>query len=294
MQYILYLDDSGTKEFVSGGKEYTRQGRGVSRYFVFGGVLLSESGSGRLVTAIKDLKQKFFGTIQVEIKSNWLRIPSERGKRYLAEFGISESDLSAFVDEFYQCILASDLQALAVAIDKPYYQEKYGSSAWYPPAIAYELLLQRAVQEILAPDGLSVVVDDMSGATPKGNQYKRNLRLHHASLRKNGSRLQKKVRFTSLNTDIKFVNSAHSHQVQVADLVAYNVYRQFSPYSLGTCLGERANIAEAPVYPWLQKLLPKFRSDLRGRVQGYGLIAFPLENKNAWEFLNSEEGATTP
>jgi hypothetical protein len=80
----------------------------------------------------------------------------------------------------------------------------------------------------------------------------------------------------------------------VADLVAYNVYRQFSPYSLGACLGEDANIAEAQVYPWLKKLLPKFRSDLRGKVQGYGLIAFPLERKDAWAFLNSEEGATTP
>jgi hypothetical protein len=294
MQHILYIDDSGTKEFASGEKEYTRHGRGVSRYFVFGGILLSESGSGHLVTAIKVLKQKFFGTHQVEIKSNWLRIPSERGKQYLTKFGISEADLSAFVDELYRCILASDLLALAVAIDKPYYQEEYGSSAWYPPAIAYELLLQRAVQEILAPDGLSVVVDDMSGATPKGNQYKHNLRLHHASLRKNGSKLQKKVRFTSLNTDIKFVNSACSHQVQVADLVAYNVYRQFSPYSLGACLGEHANIAEAPAYPWLKKLLPKFRADLKGKVQGYGLIAFPLEKKDSWVFLNPEEGATTP
>jgi hypothetical protein len=106
--------------------------------------------------------------------------------------------------------------------------------------------------------------------------------------------METKVRFTSLNTDIKFVNSAHSHQVQVADLVAYNVYRQFSPYSLGACLGEDANIAEAQVYPWLKKLLPKFRSDLRGKVQGYGLIAFPLEKKDSWAFLNSEEGATTP
>lgn len=294
MQYILYLDDSGTKEFTSGGQEYTRQGRGVSRYFVFGGVLLSEVESGHLVSAIKDLKQKFFGGYHVEIKSNWLRIPSERSKRYLSRFGISESDLSAFVEEVYRCIIASDLQALAVAIDKPYYKEQYGNSAWYPPAIAYELLLQRAVQEILAPDGLSVVVDDMSGATPKGNQYKRNLRLHHTSLRKNGSRLQKKIRFSSLNTDIRFVNSAHNHQVQVADLVAYNVYRQFSPYSLGSCLGEQANIAEAPAYQWLKMLLPKFRADPRGKVQGYGLIAFPLESKDPWAFLNPEKGATTP
>ena len=119
MQHILYIDDSGTKEFTSGAKGYTRQGRGVSRYFVFGGILLSESGSGHLVTAIKDLKQKFFGTHQVEIKSNWLRIPSERNKKYLTKFGISESDLSAFVDELYRCILASDLLALAVAIDMP-------------------------------------------------------------------------------------------------------------------------------------------------------------------------------
>lgn len=256
--------------------------------------MLSEIASGCLVSDIKDIKQRFFGTHCVEIKSNWLRMPSERGKRYLSKYGISDGDLSAFVDELYRCIISSDLKALAVAIDKPYYKEQYGDSAWYPPAIAYELLLQRAVQEILVPDGLSVVVDDMSGATPKGNQYKRNLRRQHASLRKNGSKLQKKIRFSSLNTDIKFVDSAHSHQVQVADLVAYNVYRQFSPYSLGSCLGEIASIDQAPAYQWLKALLPKFRTDSRGQVQGYGLVAFPLENKAPWAFLNPKEGATTP
>jgi hypothetical protein len=97
-----------------------------------------------------------------------------------------------------------------------------------------------------------------------------------------------------LNTGIKFVDSAYSHQVQVADLFAYNVFRQFLPYSLGACLGERANIAEAPSYLWLKKLLPKFRSDSRGKVQGYSLIAFPLETKDPWSFLDPEEGATTP
>ncbi len=88
-QFILYIDDSGTKEYASADQKYTLHGRGVSRYFVFGGILLSDVESGRLVAAIKDLKDNFFGTEDVEIKSNWLRNPDSCKKKYLNPYGIT-------------------------------------------------------------------------------------------------------------------------------------------------------------------------------------------------------------
>ena len=292
-QYILYIDDSGTKEYASAGQEYTLHGRGVSRYFVFGGILLSDIESGHLVAAIKALKNNYFGTEDVEVKSNWLRNPDSCRKKYLNPYGLTPERLEGFVGSMYNCIAERDLVIIAVAVDKIQSKEEYGDKAWYPPAIAYELLMQRAVQEVRLPDNLAVIIDDMTGATVAGNQYKTNLKAHHAQLRKTGSRLQPKLRFSSINNDLRFVDSAHWVQVQVADVIAYNVYRQFVEYGeewegKGLCDG-----APLPVYPWFEKLGPKFRSDSSGRVQGYGVIKFPMGTRIPWIFKNNESGATT-
>ena len=276
-QFMLYIDDSGTKEYASSGQEYGFRGRGVSKYFVFGGILLSDSASGCLVEAIKALKRGFFGREDVEIKSNWLRNPGTCRKKYLNPYGKTTHQLNGFVEEMYSCISECSLEIVAAVVDKVQSKARYGSKAWYPPAIAYELLMQRAVQAVRLPDTLAVVIDDMMGATPAGNQYKANLKTHHAQLRKTGSKLQPKLRFDSVNNDLRFVDSAHWIQVQVADIVAYNVYRQFVDH--GEAWESSDNDAPLPVYPWLEKLGPKFRSDSSGRIQGYGIIKFPLENR---------------
>lgn len=212
------------------GQVYDLNGRGVSKYFVFGGILLADSESGRLVQAIKALKRGFFRREDIEIKSNWLRNPESCKKKYLNPYGKTQEQLEEFVQHLYGCISEHDLMIIAVAVDKIQSKAQYGNKAWYPPAIAYELLMQRAVQEVRLPDNLAVVIDDMMGATPKGNQYKANLKSHHAQLRKTGSKLQPKLRFDTINTDLKFVDSAHWNQIQIADIVAYNVYRQFVEY----------------------------------------------------------------
>jgi hypothetical protein len=201
--------------------------------------------------------------------------------------------LDEFVMKMYSCISERDLVIIAVAVDKVQSRAKYGEKAWYPPAIAYELLMQRAVQDVCLPDNLAVVIDDMMGATPAGNQYKANLKAHHAQLRKTGSRLQPKLRFDSINNDLRFVDSAHWTQVQVADIIAYNVYRQFVEYGEeweGKGLEDKEDL---PVYPWLEKLGSKFRSDGDGRVQGYGIVKFPLGTRIPWAFREGENGATT-
>ncbi len=122
----------------------------------------------------------------------------------------------------------------------------------------------------------AVVVDDMTGATPKGSQYKENLRLHHHRLRTMGSKLQRGLSFNRVEPSLTFVNSARSHLVQVADVVSYNVYRHFVEHgdawedSLSTTL---------PTYSWFERLGPKFRSDTSGRIQGYGIVKAPMRKR---------------
>jgi hypothetical protein len=105
--YAIYIDDSGTKEYANKPEDYRRDGN--SRYFVFGGVLITTVESGVLAQKIKTLKQAVFGTENVEIKSNWLRIPKETEKRYKKPFGVSDESLTAFVSEYYDLIASCRL-----------------------------------------------------------------------------------------------------------------------------------------------------------------------------------------
>jgi hypothetical protein len=274
----LYLDDSGTKEYSS----VSQYGSANTRYFVFAGPLISASEARRLTATIRQLKLQIFRTEEVEIKSNWLRLDHEREKRYLRRYGLSEPKLSAFVESFYGAILHTDLVLLAGVVDKVHMRQVYGDSAWYPPAIAYEVFIQRAQQEVshgpAAPGSFSVVIDDMSGATPKGNQYRDNLRRHHHQLKKTGSSLRKGMTFPGLE-DILFVNSRRSHLIQAADIVAYNVFRQFRDH------GERweeEGLASLPTYDWFLRLAAKFRQGPSGRLQGFGVVKVPLLNRVPW------------
>lgn len=282
-QFVLYIDDSGTKEYAASPSDYLTTGK--SRYFVFGGVLVTTTESGNLAGQIKSLKRQTFGTDAVEIKSNWLRIPKEQERRYRQPYGVDGAAIEAFVQSFYAVITKADLRLFAAVVDKVHVQEDY-SSPWYAPAIAYEILMQRIDLEVKPPDSVSVIIDDMTGATPKGNQYRKNLLAHHEQLRKSGSRLLsgKGFNFASVLPGIRFVDSAVSNLVQVADIISYNVYRQFVEFGEKWETGEttpdgRLNL---PTYSWFDSIGGKFCQGPDGRVQGYGMVKFPLRNRIPW------------
>lgn len=277
--HSFYIDDSGTKEYAKHAKEY---GRGKSRYFVFGGVLLSIAEAGLLSSEIIKLKLKCFGAEDVEIKSNWLRLPDERAKRYLSAYDISNEELDEFVDKYYEAVINADLLLIASVVDKVHMQDTYGNP-WYAPAVAYEILLQRIESEMKGKGIVTISVDDMTGATPKGNQYKDNLKKHHERLKRTGSKLLSNIEFEWIKGRLKFINSSHSHLVQVADIAAYNVYRQFTDH--GEKWEERG-LETLPTYDHFVRLAEKFRTGPKKRVQGYGVVKFPLKERVPWSITN--------
>lgn len=280
--HLLFLDDSGTKELLAkrdGSNAFCPHG-GVSRHFVFAGPFLSTGSAAQLGQAIADLKRETFKTPKVEVKSHWLRRPELKEKHYLAPYGITDKDLEVFVERLYDTIVDADLQLIAAVVDKKHLCEMY-ERPWYPPAVAYDLVLQR-LQLGAPPDRrVRVTIDDMTGATAKGNPYRRNLLLQHDRMKKHGSALRRGLQYTCLDGRLRFVNSADSHIVQVADLVAYNVYRQFRDYPEEW---EQADLAELPTYPWLGRIGPKFRCGSNGRIQGYGIIKFPRLRTIRWGY----------
>lgn len=276
--HVLYIDDSGTKEYADDPAEYNSK-RGKSRYFVFGGVLLNPDCASQLSSAIIKLKLECFGTECVEIKSNWVRLPSECKRRYLTPYDVAPNKFNKFIDDYYTAVVGCDLMFIAAVIDKKHMQETYPKNPWYPPAVAYDLLLQRLDKELHRVGEVSVIIDDMTGATPRGNQYKFNLTRQHQRMIQRGSALMSGFNFKFLNKTLKFVNSAHSHLIQVADIAAYNVYRQFVDHGEEW---ETRGITKLPTYSHLERIEKKFRKDANGRVQGYGIVKFPLRERIPW------------
>jgi uncharacterized protein DUF3800 len=285
-KYLLFVDDSGNREYADDQK-YERVG-GKSRYFVYGGVLIEQRAASLFVPTLHQLKSLTFGRAGVEIKCNWLRLPKERHAHYLEPYGINDEGLTKFTDDYYRLINEAPLTFIASVVDKLHMQQTYGPNAWYAPTLAYDTLLQRAVQAVAPDDSIAVTVDDIGGKTPKQNAYTQLLARHHESLVQHGSRLLKSLSFASLTGPVRFVNSKHSDLVQVADLAAYNVHRQFRDF--GTEWEQSGGPGAAlPMYPYFERISGKFRKDENGRVQGFGIVKVPLRNRVRWTIVKKNE-----
>ncbi len=194
--YQLFVDDSGTREY-DDNQNYTTSGK--SLYFVYGAIFVLQDAAALLIPKLRAHKRLTFGTPDVEIKSNWLRIPKERRTRYLEPFGKTDDQLRAFVDDYYRLLVQAPIELIGAVVNKQHMQEDY-ARPWYAPTAAYEFLLQRAVQAVPKGSTLAVTIDDISGKTPGRNLYKKLVTEHHAALRAHGSRLLPRISFACLNS----------------------------------------------------------------------------------------------
>ena len=104
---------------------------------------------------------------------------------------------------------------------------------------------------------------------------------------KHGSSLQKKIPFTCLKSPVKFVSSEHSDLIQAADLISYNVNRQFMDH--GEAWETTSSDGNLPMYSYFERISGKFRRSTSGRVQGFGIVKFPLRNQILWHAEDDKE-----
>lgn len=276
--HLVFLDDSGTKGYREDAV-YNTDG-GESAYFTYAGPFGARAGIQALASRIAQIKQECFGTTQVELKSSWLRRPEHRRKRYEDKFDVTEDDLTECVDAVYDALQESPVKLVACVVNKAEMQKLYGDGAWYPATISYEFLMQRVMMHVsrVLNAGVRVVVDDMDGATPAGNQYKANLRKHHATLARSGSRLQKSISFRALK-DLRFKDSAKNHLLQLADLVAYNTMRQFRDHGDDWFSGGES----IQTYRHFGRIAGSFlKKPGTNRVAGYGCVVAPKTGPATW------------
>jgi hypothetical protein len=273
-KYHAFLDESGQRE----------TGTGTDRYYVVAGVIVSASSVDRYKLEMGGLKRAFFRTHLVEIKSNWLRQPRERSRHYLIPYKIDENRLSQFVSVIYDWLLATDLILIAGVVDKVDLEKQY-AHPHHPSALAYQMFLQR-YQRFLAKRRVkgSVTIDHVEGGTKAGNKWKDLLSRQHRLLLKNGCNYTS-TKFLNISDTLSFCDSSHSEGIQLADLVAYNVFRQFKDH--GHCW-ENPTLESLPVYQYFGNMLPRFDHNGDGVFAGFGIAKLPTHRAVKWRIPEEE------
>ncbi len=295
MSSTVFVDDSGSKEYLTpyarefidnpppyeGNEAFWR-----GNFFVLCGVKIDDIDLEELNNEFNALKKACFGTHDVEIKSTWMRIADKRKKYYLDPYNITAERLNQFGEDYIDLITknAKRMKLFASVFDKRYYKNDRGSTAENTPLLkAAQVLLERI--HSFCGSGCTVVFDQMESslAVSRGN-YKKI----QGIFLKNDGMTNIYVQSYSNITDIKFKQSSSENFLQVADICAYNVARQFVEHAAewGGDRKDEEGAEKLGTYDYFHRIRCNFYSGgwFGNRVRGNGLVCIPDPKKINWDF----------
>ena len=259
--YFFYLDESGSRDPSVGTPEkpkdhiyvllavgmYERQWRPFER----------EVSGLKLELADRIMRDGVgaFDLADCEVKSNWLRNPDGRGKTSPFLNALTPDERQRLTDVYLEQVVKCKTAIIASVIDKRYLYTGTIEEALHQRA--YEFLIER-IQHFMAEyqpwHQALIVVDDTS------KQLNQAVAMRHADLLLSGNA---NLRFSNIVEYPFFTRSELSNGVQLADQLAYNVYRAFRNQDM--------------TYPYFEGLLPYFYRSMNGRIL-HGLKIWPNDS----------------
>lgn len=296
MLYKVFIDESGKKEYITPySKEFIESAPLFqdypdfwrNNYFVLCGVRIKQDDLNQINKEINELKQKYFGTHKVEVKSDWLRNPYRRKKHYFDVYGIAPGELNEFGEKFTDLIakFRNDLKLIGVVFDKRFYGDaKRQKEEGNPLLKATQLLFER----LEYASGYNVVVFDQMESSLKltTGQHDKILGVFRKNIGMEKIYVDKYTKMT----DIKFMKSERENFLQVADICAYNIFRQFVEHGREWTGKEKDKNGKSRMnlYKYFNKIRCNFmHHPARKTVRGVGLTCVPDLDKVEW---NISEG----
>lgn len=286
--FSIYVDDSGSTEYINPySKDFIKspppfqayESFWRNNYFVLCGVRVANMYKKELNENINELKKTYFGTHKVEIKSDWLRNPKRREKHYSDIYKIDNAQLDEFGEQIFKLIAKERkyLQLATVVFDKRF----YGDSKRNVPegnilGKTTQVLLERI--HYLGCNH-NIIFDQMMSS------LKLNVGKHERIINvwKNNSGMKKiHVKDYTYIKDISFKKSSSENFLQIADICAYTIYRQFVHH--GRQWLQRKS-KELETYCYFDKVRCNFISH-KGKVSGVGLVCIPDVIKKDWNILD--------
>ena len=177
-----------------------------------------------------------FELADCEVKSNWVRMRTGREKRSPFLHALHQDNLTDLTEAYFRQVVKRNTVIMSSVIDKRYLNSSVTHETLH--TTAYEFLLesiQHYMREYHPKHRALVVMDDTS------RQLNRVVAMRHASLQRVGNQ---NMKFPAIVEYPFFTRSELSNGVQLADLLAYNVYRVFRNEDFS--------------YPYFRRVLPNF------------------------------------
>ena len=241
-----------------------------NNYFVLAGLYISNESMSELNPLINSAKTKLFGTKYVDLHSVDLRNKYKRKKKYLDQFNISAKQLSTFINDFWYPLFSTDkMKLIAIVLDKRYYNNSQRNKS--PLEIAAEGLFDHT--ELHPYSDCNIIFDQMDDKIgSKTRNQGKILQISKTKINLEDGKYAQKYHHTSVH----FENSLLSNFLQLADMVAYNVARQFIEYGdewdKHSKPGEHRKL---PTYPYFELISKHFYHTKDNRVSGQGIIKLP-------------------
>lgn len=256
--YFFYIDESGSRDPSIGTPEKPKD-----HLYVLLAVGLYERKWRPFDRTISAVKLEFaerlwragkgrFDLADCEIKSNWLRNPKERAARSPFLHALTDADRERLVAAYLDQLGLRNAVVMAAVIDKRHLLNHVTHETLHKKA--YEFLLERIQQymtEYHPRHQALIVMDDTS------TQLNRAVAMKHAFFQRDGNQ---NLKFSHIVEYPFFTASELSHGVQLADLLAYNVYRAFKMEDLD--------------FPYFNLLMPRFYRRQAGHMLD-GLKVWP-------------------
>jgi hypothetical protein len=261
--YLFYIDESGQREY---GK--------TSRYFVLCGLAVPIELWQQINGNILALKRSYFGTPEVEIKSSWLRYPDARQKWYLDPYSISAESLTEFTERLYDILDHPALHLFSAVVDKTQMQKAY-SLPQNPSSLAYRLIFERFQHFLEAQEESSygIVIFDRIDDTAFRKGYENLLSRQHLRYLEKGTDF---VKIDNIVEGLLFIPSAANCFVQLADICAYNIFRQFVEHGNEW---DKPGGKTLPLYHYFGRIVYHFYTGPRSTLSGYGIKKYPDHKK---------------
>lgn len=267
--YFFYVDESGTLDPEVTGKRADGSMFAKEHIYVLLAVSLYEHRWHGFEKTLNRKKWELIDLIRragsahaleladCEVKSTWIRIPKERAARpFLAN--LTDPELNQLVNLYYQQLAHHHMHAFAVVVDKRHLRGYMDSAKLHRKA--WELVLERIetfMREEHPKHQAVLITDDIS------RERNKNLAMKHAYIQSEGTASGTWLRHIAEMP--LFVRSELSNGVQLADLLAYNVYRCFR--------------YEDADYPFFVRMLPHlWASEKMPAGSIAGLQVFPPES----------------
>ena len=280
--YFFYFDESGTRDPSVGTPSAPKD-----HIYVLLAVGMYEGQWRRFETATSGLKLRLVGRLRqagkgpfdladCEVKSTFVRIPRVRAEKSPFLNELSASELNQLTEEFYSQVISRRTVILASVIDKRHLRGYVTHEILHKKA--YEFLLERIqhyIREYHPRHRALVIMDDTN------RNLNRAVAMKHAWFQRTGNQ---NMQFPAIVEYPFFTRSELSNGVQLADLLAYNVYRAFK--------------TEDFRYSFFRRMIPSFYR----RRQGWtldGLKVWPDDSplvrsaERAWDDYVREGGAST-